>query len=154
MDRYRLNTKNFSKFKRGLRSGEYYIEKPCLSCMPNDTAIHSPNCKTYYSVPKELLNKYKKYLPNLTPSEIEVGFTEENRSSVNIIFWECRNCSTKSPKKWINWDYSKGKTGNHFELFKLIEDLDDVCYNRDLNEKWHLESFEKENFINIEKERA
>ena len=154
MNRYRLNTKNFSKFKRGIRNGEHYLEKPCLSCSPNDTAIHSPNSKTYYSVPKELLNKYKKYLPNLTDTEIEVGITIENRESVNIIFWECRNCSTKSPYKWINWDYSKGVTGNHFELFNLIEDLDDVCYNRDLNEKWHLESFEKQNFINIEKERA
>jgi len=148
MNRYRLNTKNFSKFKRGIRGGEYYIEKPCLGCMPNDNAIHSPNCKTYYSVPKELLNKYKKYLPNLTPTQIEVGFTEETRSSVDIVFWECRNCGTKSPQKWINWDYSKGKTGNHLKLFNLIEDLEDVsCI--DFDKKWHLESFEKQNFINI-----
>jgi hypothetical protein len=30
MKRYRLNTKNFSKAKRGIRGGEYYLEKPCL----------------------------------------------------------------------------------------------------------------------------
>ena len=150
MERYRLNTKNFSKFKRGVRGGEHYIEKPCLSCVPNDMAIHSPNIKSYYDVSKNLLNKYKKYLPNLTPTQIEVGMTLENRSSVEIIFWECRNCSTKSPMKYSNWNYSKGKTGNHLKLFELIEDLDDVGYNRDLNTEWHLVAFEKGNFINTE----
>jgi hypothetical protein len=148
MNRYRLNTKNFSKAKRGIRGGEYYLEKPCLGCTPDSNAIHKQEIKTYYEIPKELLNKYKKYLPNLTDTEIEVGITIENRQSVNIIFWECRNCSTKSPMKYSNWNKKKGITGNHFKLFNLIEDLDDVsCI--DFDKKWHLESFEKQNFINI-----
>jgi hypothetical protein len=152
MNRYRLNTKNFSKAKRGIRGGEYYLEKPCLGCTPDSNAIHKQEIKTYYEIPKELLNKYKKYLPNLTDTEIEVGITIENRQSVNIIFWECRNCSTKSPMKYSNWNKKKGITGNHFKLFELIEDLDDVsCIEFD--REWHLEAFEKRNFINIE-ERA
>jgi len=149
MNRYRLNTKNFSKAKRGIRGGEYYLEKPCLGCTPDSNAIHKQEIKTYYEIPKELLNKYKKYLPNLTDTEIEVGITIENRQSVNIIFWECRNCSTKSPMKYSNWNKKKGITGNHFKLFELIEDLDDVsCIEFD--REWHLEAFEKRNFINIE----
>ena len=149
MNRYRLNTKNFSKAKRGIRGGEYYLEKPCLGCNPNSNAIHKQEIKSYYGIPKELLNKYKKYLPNLTDIQIEVGITLENRDSVDIIFWECRNCGTKSPRKYSNWDYSKGITGNHFKLFELIEDLDDVsCIEFD--REWHLEAFEKRNFINIE----
>ena len=151
MNRYRLNTKNFSKFKRGSRGGEYYLEKPCLGCNPNSNAIHKQEIKTYYEIPKELLNKYKKYLPNLTDTEIEVGITLENRQSVDIIFWECRNCSTKSPMKYSNWN-KKGITGNHFKLFELIEDLDDVS-GIEFDREWHLEAFEKRNFINIE-ERA
>ena len=150
MNRYRLNTKNFSKAKRGIRGGEYYLEKPCLGCNPNRNAIHKQEIKTYYEIPKELLNKYKKYLPNLTDTEIEVGITLENRQSVNIIFWECRNCSTKSPMKYSNWN-KKGITGNHFKLFELIEDLDDVS-RIEFDREWHLEAFEKRNFINIEKE--
>jgi phage pi2 protein 07 len=54
----------------------------------------------------------------------------------------------------LHWN-KKGKiTGNHYKDYgELIEDLDDVWYSSDLKEKWHLESFEKRNFINIE-ERA
>jgi len=152
MNRYRLNTKNFSKAKRGIRGGEYYLEKPCLGCIPDSNAIHKQESKSYYEIPKELLNKYKKYLPNLTPTEIEVGITMEDRS-IEIIFWECRNCATKSPMKYSNWNYSKGITGNHFKLFELIEDLDDVS-RIEFDREWHLEAFEKRNFINIEKESA
>jgi len=151
MSRYRLNTKNFSKAKRGIRGGEYYLEKPCLGCIPDSNAIHKQESKSYYEIPKELLNKYKKYLPNLTPTEIEVGITMEDRS-IEIIFWECRNCATKSPMKYSNWNYLKGITGNHFKLFELIEDLDDVS-GIEFDREWHLEAFEKRNFINIE-ERA
>ena len=152
MNRYRLNTKNFSKAKRGIRGGEYYLEKPCLGCNPDSNAIHKHESKSYYEIPKELLDKYKKYLPNLTPTEIEVGITIEDRS-IEIIFWECRNCATKSPMKYSNWNYSKGITGNHFKLFELIEDLDDVS-RIEFDREWHLEAFEKRNFINIEKESA
>jgi len=73
--------------------------------------------------------------------------------SIEIIFWECRNCATKSPMKYSNWNYSKGITGNHFKLFELIEDLDDVS-RIEFDREWHLEAFEKRNFINIEKESA
>ncbi len=152
MNRYRLNTKNFSKAKRGIRGGEYYLEKPCLGCNPDSNGIHKQESKSYYEIPKELLNKYKKYLPKLTPTEIEVGITMEDRS-IEIIFWECRNCATKSPMKYSNWNYSKGITGNHFKLFELIEDLDDVS-RIEFDREWHLEAFEKRNFINIEKESA
>ena len=147
MKRYRVNPKNFPKFKRGFRSGEYYLEKPCLGCQPNSFAIHRENKEKFYPS-KELLNKYKKYLPKLTPIQIEVGFTEENRDSVEIIFWECRNCGTKTPQKYINWDYSKGITGNHYKLFELIEDLDEVS-NIDFKEEWHLKAFNNKNFIDI-----
>lgn len=85
MNRYRVNPKNFPKFKRGFRGGEYYLEKPCLGCQANSFAIHKEGKQTFYPS-KELLNKYKKYLPKLTPTEIEVGVTEENRDSVEIIF--------------------------------------------------------------------
>ena len=154
MNRYRLNTKNFSKFKRGVRGGEHYIEKPCLSCQPNNNAILHMRAETYYQVPLELQKKYKKYLPKLEDYSIEAGATEENRISIKILFWSCANCSTKAPINYINWN-KKGKiTGNHLKLFELIEDLDDVGYTRNLNEKWHLESFAKQNFINIKKERA
>ena len=151
MNRYRLNTKNFSKFKRGYRCGETYIEQPCLCCSPDRNAILHMEKKTYYRVPLELQKKYKKYLPKL--SEWDIGSTEENRSSIEILFWSCANCGAKAPINHINWN-KKGKiTGNHLKLFELIEDLDDVGYNRDLNEEWHLESFEKGNFININEER-
>ena len=151
MNRYRLNTKNFSKFKRGYRCGETYIEQPCLCCSPDRNAILHMEKKTYYRVPLELQKKYKKYLPKL--SEWDIGSTEENRMSIDILFWECANCEAKAPINHINWN-KKGKiTGNHLKLFELIEDLDDVGYNRDLNEEWHLESFEKGNFININEER-
>ena len=148
MNRYRLNYKNFSKFKRGYRSGETYIEQPCLCCSPNINAILHMQKETYYGVPLELQKKYKKYLPKLN-TEWETESTEENRLSIEILFWECANCGTKAPINYINWN-KKGKiTGNHLKLFELIEDLDDVGYNRDLNEEWHLDAFEKGNFINI-----
>ena len=147
MNRYRVNPKNFPKFKRGFRGGEYYLEKPCLGCQTNSFAIHKEGKQTFYPS-KELLNKYKKYLPKLTSTEIEVGITEENRDSVEIIFWECRNCGTKTPQKYSNWDYSKGITGNHYKLFELIEDLNEVS-NIDFKEEWHLKAFENKNFINI-----
>jgi hypothetical protein len=66
MNRYRLNTKNFSKAKRGIRGGEYYIRKTMFRLYCQIVHCNSLNkkCKTYYEIPKELLNKYKKYLPN------------------------------------------------------------------------------------------
>jgi len=154
MNRYRLNTKNFSKAKRGIRGGKEYILKPCLNCSPNANAILHMNKKTYYEVPLDLQKKYKNYLPKLEDWNISGGSTENNRISIDVIFWSCANCGTKSPINYINWN-KKGKiTGNHLKLFELIEDLDDVCYSSNLKEKWHLEAFEKRNFINIEKESA
>jgi hypothetical protein len=150
MERYRVNPKNFPKFKRGQRSGEYYLEKPCLVCQPNDIAIHRPEKKTYYEVSLELQKKYKEYLPKLQDWEIEAGSTEEIRNNIDVLFWECRNCKAKSPMKYSNWDSSKGVTGNHYKLFEMIEDLDDVKFGMKLNKKWHLEAFAKQNFINIE----
>jgi|TARA_Y100000034_G_scaffold13632_1_gene14240 hypothetical protein len=147
MNRYRLNYKNFSKFKRGFRLGEKYIEQPCLNCQTDANAILLMKKETYYRVPLELQKKYKKYLPKL--AEWETESTEENRLSIEILFWECANCGTKAPINYINWN-KKGKiTGNHLKLFELIEDLDDVGYNSGLKEKWHLDAFEKGNFINI-----
>ena len=51
--------------------------------------------------------------------------------------------------KYSNWNKKKGITGNHFKLFELIEDLDDVS-GIEFDREWHLEAFEKRNFINIE----
>ncbi len=140
MNRYRLNYKNFSKFKRGYKKGEQYILQPCLNCQPNGEAILRMQKETYYEVPKDLLIKYKKYLPKLSD--------RMSQADIDILFWECANCGTKAPANYINWN-KKGLTGNHLKLFELIEDLDDVGYNSGLNEEWHLESFKKGNFINI-----
>ena len=70
MNRYRLNYKNFSKFKRGVRGGAQYVEQPCLNCQTSGGAIFKMKKETYYRVPLELQKKYKKYLPKLAEWEI------------------------------------------------------------------------------------
>ena len=141
MNRYRLNYKNFSKFKRGVRGGAQYVEQPCLNCQTDANAILLMKKETYYEVPKDLLIKYKKYLPKLSD--------RMSQADIDILFWECANCGTKAPINYINWNKKGKMTGNHLKLFELIEDLDDVGYHSDLKEKWHLDAFEKGNFINI-----